>query len=1023
MKQKIRNILLIIMLCVCIESVYSEQFKLPDAAEDAGYLISYRQFRINLPTYYYNDSLYIPLTQTLGFLKIYTSAQNSMNEISGYIAKRDSSFEININQRTAALSNRTIEFSDSDFIRDEFEIYFVPSFFEKVFGLKCQVYPSDLSIRMESKVDLPIILEVNRKKTYTYLNAKDNMKEKDYPLLYGRSFNVIDGGILNYTLSGNQSSRSNSYAYGAGLGLQVLGGDMLFNSYGFFDNTSNKFENTNNWRWRYDLDNNWVSNITIGQIYPTNYRTSTFNSVVMRSEQYQGIQISNEKIQHNYFFSNILIEDKLEANWQVELYVNGQLYSHQTTDALGYYRFELPINYGNNNVTLKIYGPNGECIDKAKVITVPNDFLRPGTVKYSLGGGIAELSDNYQVTGMIAVGISDWLTNSINAQKNEFKDEISLLNHTAIRVGDNLSLGADYSPENLYSGSLNLWSDSWGTYSVAYTKYLGYSDFNNRGAENSLDFNASLPRIEGLPINIMVRGSRIEAERSTNYSLSSDLRMYLRYFDVGVRYSANLYEYAGQSNNLRQEISPTLNISWYDKPNFLSFLNSSRLSIGTNYSTQIRKLTYATVAIDQAFLKDFSLRLNYRYDLIYKLSTMSLSLQMNLPAFRTNTSSNYAENSSPYYSQTISGMLGYNSAINTFNFNNSQSFGSVGTGAASFRFYLDENDNNIFDKGEYEITDVKVGVSVGSVRTNPGGATVVYSIPSGERINVSVNLESIKNPLWMPKTNEFSLIAEPNSFKAIDVPCFASGMVEGRVIKNDVAMSGQAGVRIHLRDRYSDERISINVFSDGSFYHYGIPPKEYEVSVDSSQLAILKVRSEPAVKYIKINSKMEGDYVGDLNFKLIPIVDNNIKINIPEPELLAADFDYKSIDSVVSLKNVLDTADIKINKKQTFLYPESKVVALNSDMKLNLEKIRLYLVAHPKAKLYVEGHTDVFGTLDEHRKVSVKRADAVKQYLTGKGIQRNRILTNGKGSLYPVAENFTEQGRRKNRRVELNITE
>jgi OOP family OmpA-OmpF porin len=67
------------------------------------------------------------------------------------------------------------------------------------------------------------------------------------------------------------------------------------------------------------------------------------------------------------------------------------------------------------------------------------------------------------------------------------------------------------------------------------------------------------------------------------------------------------------------------------------------------------------------------------------------------------------------------------------------------------------------------------------------------------------------------------------------------------------------------------------------------------------------------------------------------------------------------------------------------------------------------------------GHTDSVGTDGYNQKLSVKRSDAVKNYLVSKGIEKNRVYTEGKGEKSPVADNKTSQGRAKNRRVEIEV--
>jgi OOP family OmpA-OmpF porin len=71
--------------------------------------------------------------------------------------------------------------------------------------------------------------------------------------------------------------------------------------------------------------------------------------------------------------------------------------------------------------------------------------------------------------------------------------------------------------------------------------------------------------------------------------------------------------------------------------------------------------------------------------------------------------------------------------------------------------------------------------------------------------------------------------------------------------------------------------------------------------------------------------------------------------------------------------------------------------------------------------IIVVGHTDNVGNAAANQRLSLQRAEAVKKYLVGKGIEPNRIYTEGKGPTQPVADNRTAEGRAKNRRVEIEV--
>jgi OOP family OmpA-OmpF porin len=67
------------------------------------------------------------------------------------------------------------------------------------------------------------------------------------------------------------------------------------------------------------------------------------------------------------------------------------------------------------------------------------------------------------------------------------------------------------------------------------------------------------------------------------------------------------------------------------------------------------------------------------------------------------------------------------------------------------------------------------------------------------------------------------------------------------------------------------------------------------------------------------------------------------------------------------------------------------------------------------------GHTDSTGPSSYNQRLSVRRAEAVKAYMVSKGVNADRIFTEGKGEDSPVADNSSRSGRAKNRRVEVEV--
>ena len=85
----------------------------------------------------------------------------------------------------------------------------------------------------------------------------------------------------------------------------------------------------------------------------------------------------------------------------------------------------------------------------------------------------------------------------------------------------------------------------------------------------------------------------------------------------------------------------------------------------------------------------------------------------------------------------------------------------------------------------------------------------------------------------------------------------------------------------------------------------------------------------------------------------------------------------------------------------------------------DLDKLLRYLEKNSNQKLLITGHTDNIGNKVDNNKLSLERANAIKQYLITKGAHQNNISIEGKGDELPIDSNETEEGRKKNRRVEI----
>jgi len=102
------------------------------------------------------------------------------------------------------------------------------------------------------------------------------------------------------------------------------------------------------------------------------------------------------------------------------------------------------------------------------------------------------------------------------------------------------------------------------------------------------------------------------------------------------------------------------------------------------------------------------------------------------------------------------------------------------------------------------------------------------------------------------------------------------------------------------------------------------------------------------------------------------------------------------------------------------IYFDTDSHTIKPESEPTLKEIALYLKEHPDVKIFVVGHTDNRGTYRHNLDLSQRRAESVVEWLVKKGgVDRSRLIPVGVGPVAPVSTNLTEEGRAKNRRVEL----
>ncbi|MBN1480096.1 OmpA family protein [candidate division KSB1 bacterium] len=119
-----------------------------------------------------------------------------------------------------------------------------------------------------------------------------------------------------------------------------------------------------------------------------------------------------------------------------------------------------------------------------------------------------------------------------------------------------------------------------------------------------------------------------------------------------------------------------------------------------------------------------------------------------------------------------------------------------------------------------------------------------------------------------------------------------------------------------------------------------------------------------------------------------------------------------AVDSLVEMK----TAEQIVLRGVNFEHNSADLTREARDILRSAANI---LLAHQEIRLKITGHTDNTGTAEYNQRLSNQRAEAVKTFLINNGIAADRLTTEGRGDTEPLADNSTEEGMAKNRRIEF----
>ena len=802
---------------------------------------------IELPALIKGQSVYLSVTEIFDFLKIKNSSNAEKQSISGFLIDQKATYLIdNLNSRVV-YQEEIFKLEKDDIIRSDASLYLKANVFGKIFGLNCIFSFRNLSVDLNTKLELPVLRELRQETMRQNISIlkgmvkADTVVKRDYPLF---NLGMADWSVVtsSQTLSGNDTRLN------LNLGAIIAGGETNVSlNYGSREPFS---ERQQYYLWRFaNNDNRFLKQTLAGKIFSQS-TSSIFAPIV-------GLQFSNTPTTFRKSFGTYNLNDKTEPGWMVELYVNNVLVDYKKADPAGFYTFEVPLVYGNSEVKLRFYGPFGEERSSEQNISIPFNFLPEKEFEYNVSAGIVEdglnsqyarAAVNYGLNKMITIGGGLEYLSSISNRK-----DIPFIN-TSLRLSPNLLVSSQYDLgvrfKNILTYRLPGNMQLEGNY-IRYAKGQ-LAIINNYLEERKLMLSMPV-RAAGLSFYSRMAFGQVVLP-GINYSTAEWL---VSSVIKGV--STTINTYALMNNFTRPYVYSNLSLA-LRIPAGIIFTPQAQ------YNYQQNELISMRLGLEKHVIKHGFLNLNYEANFKSLISNISLGFRYDFSFAQASFVSRTGNNGS-YMLQSARGSLIYDQKTKYLGVNNRS---SVGRGGLIISCFLDVNGNGKRDHNETKVSGLKLRINGGRTENNIRDTTLrVSDLEPYTNYVIELDPNSLDNISWRLTKKSVKVSINPNQLKSIEMPVSVVGELSGVVyLKEKESLKGFGRVKVFIYNARKDLIARTLSESDGNFSYLGLPTGNYTAEIDTAQLNKLGLISSPSTITFQILNSNEGDVVDSRDFIL-----------------------------------------------------------------------------------------------------------------------------------------------------------
>ena len=791
------------------------------------------------------EEVYLPVRDLFNFLRIRNVVSDDFETVTGFFLAAEDTYTISRESNQIKFDGKSYQLEPDALIRTETNLYLKSLYYGRVFGLDCHFSFRDLTVNIDTKIELPLIREMRQEEMRRNITRLKGEILADTTI--GRSYPGFRFGMADWSVYASQQPGGKSDGrFNLALGSVIAGGEAsasltLYTGAAFS-------EKQQYYMWRHvNNDRSWMRQVMLGKIN-TGATASLFNPVV-------GVQVTNTPTTFRRSFGTYSLTDRTEPGWTVELYVNNVLVDYLKADASGFFTFEVPLVYGNTLVKLKYYGPWGEERTREQNITIPFNFMPHKEFEYTVSAGFVEDSSwsrfsradlRYGATKHITLGGGlEYLSSITSSPAMPFVN-------ASVRITNNLLVSGDYTHGVRAKGTMSYRMPSNIQLDL---NYIWYERNQKAISYNYLDeIKASL----SVPLRIKKMGAY---SRLTWHRISFP----------GSKYSTAEWMLAGALSRMSANITTYGAFSEYFDPNF-----SSQLSLGfrlpanfvimpqAQYNYTFKEFVSGKISLEKRLFNSGYFNLSLEHNFRNKITMGEVGLRYDF-SFAQMGFSVRQSNEQTSFVQYARGSLINDKKTSFLKADNRT---NVGRGGVSILAFLDLNANGVRDGNEPRADGLTIRSNSGRIEYSEKDS-VIHIIGMEPYVKHFIELDesNFTDVSWRLHKKTYAVVADPNMLRLIEIPVSVEAEATGTVIlESDGARSGLGRIIVNIYRSDRTVKARVQTESDGYFSFFGLSPGSYYAKVDTAQLRKLDMTSEPDSIAFSIKSSREGDYISGLDF-------------------------------------------------------------------------------------------------------------------------------------------------------------